>query len=406
MLEEQPAPGAMGPDAGRRGADRRLVLYGMTRPRDPEQMAAAPSEGQTAPAGGGAANNAGGRHSPRSAPAQNPRAAKAQQPTTTGRGAGQPSRAVPARLKTPPPVAGGPRPAPSVPVQNPRRRRSKPFAHRAGGLRGHPAMMASNATEQLARPKTPDYFAGKTIIITGAGSGIGRATANIFAREGANVVCADLNEAGVKETAAQVNAKGSQALALKVDVTKRAQVDDMVKRALDAFGTVQFLFNSAGAAIRRAKFLEIDDALMEKTFDLNVKGTLYGMQAVLPHMIENKFGVIVNVGSMAHRRGGPGSSIHYAASKGAVVTMTMGVAREFAQAGIRALSISPGPVKTPFQDAAQSSPELVQKFLDDVPMKRFGEPEEIGELVLFMCSDACPFMTADTVYVNGGGGWR
>ena len=80
-------------------------------------------------------------------------------------------------------------------------------------------------------PKTPDYFAGKTIVITGAGSGIGRATANIFAREGANVVCADLNEAGVKETAAQVNAKGSQALALKVDVTKRAQVDDMVKRA-------------------------------------------------------------------------------------------------------------------------------------------------------------------------------
>ena len=144
------------------------------------------------------------------------------------------------------------------------------------------------------------------------------------------MVCADINEAGVKETAAQVNAKGSQALALKVDVTKRAEVDDMVKRALDAFGTVHFLFNSAGAAIRRAKFLEIDDALMEKTFDLNVKGTLYGMQAVLPHMLANKFGVIVNVGSMAHRRGGPGSSIHYAASKGAVVTMTMGVAREFA----------------------------------------------------------------------------
>jgi 3-oxoacyl-[acyl-carrier protein] reductase len=255
-------------------------------------------------------------------------------------------------------------------------------------------------------PKTPDYFNGKTIVITGAGSGIGRATANIFAREGANVVCADINEANVKETAAQVNAKGSQALAVKVDVTRRAQVDDMVKRALDAFGSVQFLFNSAGAAIRRAKFLEIDDALMEKTFDLNVKGTLYGMQAVLPHMLGNKFGVIVNVGSMAHRRGGPGSSIHYAAAKGAVVTMTMGVAREFAAQGIRALSISPGPVKTPFQDAASTTPELAQKFLDDVPMKRFGEPEEIGELVLFMCSDACPFMTADTVYVNGGGGWR
>ena len=161
-----------------------------------------------------------------------------------------------------------------------------------------------------------------------------------------------------KETAGEVNAKGSQALALKVDVTKRPQVEDMVKRSLDAFGDVQFLFNSAGAAIRRAKFMEIDDALIEKTFDLNVKGTLYGMQAVLPHMLENKFGVIVNVGSMAHRRGGPGSSIHYASAKGAVVTMTMGVAREFANAGIRALSISPGPIKTPFQDAAATSPEL------------------------------------------------
>jgi 3-oxoacyl-[acyl-carrier protein] reductase len=255
-------------------------------------------------------------------------------------------------------------------------------------------------------PKTPDYFAGKTIVITGAGSGIGRATALIFAREGANVVCADINEAGARETASQVNGKGSQALAVKVDVTKRREVEDAAKRALDAFGSIQFLFNSAGAAIRRAKFLEIDDDLIKRTFELNVNGTLYGMQAVLPHMLSNKFGVIVNVASMAHRRGGPGSSIHYAAAKGAVVSMTMGVAREFATQGVRALSISPGPIRTPFQDAAATSPELYQQFLNDVPMKRFGEPEEIGELVLFMCSDACPFMTADTVYVNGGGGWR
>jgi 3-oxoacyl-[acyl-carrier protein] reductase len=255
-------------------------------------------------------------------------------------------------------------------------------------------------------PKTPDYFAGKTIIITGAASGIGRAAALIFAREGANVVCADINADGVSETAAQVNDKGSQALALTVDVTRRDEVNEMVFRAIDAFGSVQFLFNSAGAAIRRAKFLEIDDDLFERTFDLNVKGTFYGMQAVLPHMIENGFGVIVNVGSMAHRRGGPGSSVHYASAKGAVVTMTMGVAREFASRGIRALSISPGPIDTPFQAAASSSPELIRQFLADVPMGRFGTPEEIGELVLFMCSDACEFMTADTVYVNGGGGWR
>src|SRR5579884_1368119 len=240
--------------------------------------------------------------------------------------------------------------------------------HHAVGCRNH------------VMPKTPDYFHGKTIVITGAASGIGRATALIFAREGANVVCADINESGVKDTAETINAMGAQALALAVDVTKRAAVADMIELALNGFGRVHFLFNSAGAAIRRAKFLDIDDDLFDRTFDLNVKGTFYAMQAVLPHMLAHRFGVIVNVGSMAHRRGGPGSSVHYAAAKGAV--------------------------DTAFQAAAATSPELAKRMLDDVPMGRFGRPEEIGELVLFLCSDGCEFMTADTIYVNGGGGWR
>jgi 3-oxoacyl-[acyl-carrier protein] reductase len=255
-------------------------------------------------------------------------------------------------------------------------------------------------------PKTPNYFQGKTILITGAASGIGRATALIFAREGANVVCADINEKGVQDTAHQVNAIGSQALALTIDVSKRAAVNDMVQLALDGFGRIHFLFNSAGSAIKRSKFLDIDDDLLERTFDLNFKGTFYAMQAVIPHMLENKGGVIVNVASMSVKRGGPGASVHYAAAKGAVNTMTMGVAREFAKDNIRCLSISPGPINTAFAAASASSPELLKRFLDDIPMGRFGEPEEIGELVLFMCSDACPFMTADTVYANGGGGWR
>jgi 3-oxoacyl-[acyl-carrier protein] reductase len=255
-------------------------------------------------------------------------------------------------------------------------------------------------------PKTPDYFHGKTIVITGAGSGIGRAAARIFAREGANVVCADINADGAEATVEAVNAAGAQGLALTIDVTKRAAVNDMIELAINDFGRVHFLFNSAGAAIRRSKFLDIDDDLFDRTFDLNVKGTFYAMQAVLPHMLQNKFGVIVNVASMAARRGGPGTSVHYASAKGAVATMTMGVAREFAAQGIRCLSISPGPIDTAFAAAAATSPELKQKMLDDIPMKRFGKPEEIGELVLFMCSDACEFMTADTVYVNGGGGWR
>ncbi len=255
-------------------------------------------------------------------------------------------------------------------------------------------------------PKTPDFFHGKTILITGAASGIGRATAGIFAREGARVVAVDIDGAGAQDCAASVRQAGGEAIAVTADVTDRAAVDRTVQAGLAAFGTIAFLFNSAGAAGRRARFLDIDAALWRQAFALNVDGTFNAIQAVLPHMLAAGGGVIVNMASMAHRRGGPGHSVHYAAAKGAVVTLTMGVAREFADRGIRCLSISPGPVDTPFQAAAATSADLVRRMLDDVPMKRFGTAEEIGELVLFLCSDACGFMTADTVLVSGGGGWR
>ena len=255
-------------------------------------------------------------------------------------------------------------------------------------------------------PKTPDYFQNKTIVITGAGSGIGRATALVFAREGANVLCADINGDAAQETVTQVNDTGAQALATSTDVRNRTAVEEMVDAAKSAYGGIDFLFNSAGSAVRRSTFMEIDDDLWKETYDINVNGVFYGMQAARPHMLETGKGVIVNMASMSHKRGGPGTSIHYASAKGAVFTMTLGVAREFASQGIRCMSISPGPVETAFQRSAATSEALMEQFRNDVPMKRFGQPEEIAELVLFMCSDACEFMTADTVYVNGGGGWR
>lgn len=254
--------------------------------------------------------------------------------------------------------------------------------------------------------RTPDYFKDKAIIITGAGSGIGRATALIFAREGAKVLCADLDEASARGTADAITAAGGKALSIKTDVTQRAQVQEMADNGMEAFGRINFLFNSAGSAMRRSKFLDIDDDLFDRTFDLNVKGTFYGMQAIMPHMLEHGGGVIVNVSSMAHKRGGPGTSVHYAASKGAVNTMTMGVAREFADRGIRCMAVAPAAVNTAFQSSSNTSPEMMQRVLADLPMKRFAEADEVGELVLFLCSDACQFMTADTVYVSGGGGWR
>jgi NAD(P)-dependent dehydrogenase (short-subunit alcohol dehydrogenase family) len=254
--------------------------------------------------------------------------------------------------------------------------------------------------------RTPDYFKGKTIAITGASSGIGRATATIFAREGAHVVCADINEAGGRETAQLVATAGSEAIFVPTDVTRRADVRQFIRAGLERFGRIDFLLNAAGSALKRCTFLEIDDALWDLSFDLNVNGTFYGMQEILPHMLEHGGGTIVNIASMAHKRGGPGTSVHYASAKGAVVTMTLGVAREFADRGIRCLSISPASVDTAFQTASGTSREQAERALNSIPMKRIATADEIGELVLFMCSDACQFMTADTVYVSGGGGYR
>ena len=253
-------------------------------------------------------------------------------------------------------------------------------------------------------PKTPDFFQNRTILITGGASGIGRATAAIFAREGANVIVADIDAEGAKTVAGELRSSNVGAEAVAVDVTDRIAVDDMIAGGIEKFGQIDYLFNSAGSAGRRASFLDVDAELWRQTYALNVDGVFNTMQSILPHMLDNGYGVIVNTASMAHRRGGPGHSTHYASAKGAVVTLTMGVAREFVDRGIRALSISPGPVDTAFQ--AISSPELKQRMTDDIPMKRMGTPEEIGEMVLFMCSDGCEFMTADTVYINGGGGFR
>ena len=225
-------------------------------------------------------------------------------------------------------------------------------------------------------PKTPDYFKDKTILITGAGSGIGRATALVFAREGSNVVSADLDAEAAERTANQVVQMGAKATHVQADVTKRSEVDAMVQHAISTYGRVHFGFNSAGAALARAPFLEISEDLWDRSYDLNVKGTFHSMQAIIPHMLEHGSGVIVNVASLAIKMGGPGHSVHYASAKGAVHVMTTGVGREFAGRGIRVLSISPGPVDTPFHD--RTPPELLENFKSQVPMERMAQPEEMA----------------------------
>jgi 3-oxoacyl-[acyl-carrier protein] reductase len=249
-------------------------------------------------------------------------------------------------------------------------------------------------------PKTPDYFKGKTLFITGAASGIGKATADVFAREGANVVATDIDEDGAISIAQSVDQTGGAGLGLRCDVTNRADVDKAVADAMERFGAIDFLFNSAGSAIKRAKFLEIDAELWDKTYDLNVKGTFHCMQSIIPHMLKKGKGVIVNMASNASRTGGAAKSPHYASAKGAVHTLTIGVGREFGGQGVRCLSLSPSAVDTPFQDI--SSKEMLDASIGGNPMKRMGRPDEIGEMVLFVCSDACEFLNADTIFVTGG----
>ncbi|MFA5663215.1 SDR family NAD(P)-dependent oxidoreductase [Castellaniella sp.] len=251
-----------------------------------------------------------------------------------------------------------------------------------------------------------DYFDDKVILITGAASGMGREAALLFGGQGASVVCADIDEGPGEDVAGTIRAEGGESQFIRTDVTRRPEINRLVEQAMAKYGKIDFLFNSAGSALKRSKFLDIDEDLLNLAIDLNFKSVFNMTQAVLPHMLQHQFGVIVNVSSMSVKRGGPGASIHYAAAKGAVTTLTLGVAREFAKEGIRCLSISPGPFDTAFQKASGTTAELAQKFLADVPMNRLGRPSEIAELVLFMCSNVCEFMTADTVYVNGGGGYR
>ena len=249
-------------------------------------------------------------------------------------------------------------------------------------------------------PRDPDYFRDKTILITGAGSGIGRAAALIFAREGANAVCADIDPEAAERTANQVIQLGAKASFVECDVTVRADVDAAVARAIADFGRVEFELNAAGAALARKPFLEITEDLWERTYALNVRGTFNGAQAILPHMLEKGGGVIVNIASVAARIGGAGNSVHYASSKGAVDTMTLGIGREFASRGVRCLSISPGLVDTPFHD--NTPPEVLQGYAEQMPIGRMAQPEEIAETVLFACSEGASYLTADTIYVTGG----
>ena len=245
------------------------------------------------------------------------------------------------------------------------------------------------------------FFKGKTALITGSSRDIGRASAISFGAEGCNVVVNyNSNEAAAKEAVAAVEAAGGKAIAVKADVTKKADVDALVKATTDAFGSnIDFLVNNAGGLVARKKLPEMDEEFFNWVMQLNVTSAFLVTQAVVPHM--PKGSAIVNLGSLAGRDGGGGGATAYGASKGALMTFTRGMAKELGPQGIRVNGLAPGMIDTTFHDTF--TPDAARKNLEsNVPMRRQGVSEDCADLVLYLASDKSAYITGANIDINGG----
>lgn len=252
-------------------------------------------------------------------------------------------------------------------------------------------------------------FEGKTVLITGAGGGIGRASALAFARAGAAVMAADLNEDAAGETARRIIDAGGRAEARTLDVTDSASVAALVRDTVAVFGALHGAFNNAGIEEEDAKIADVEEALFDRIMAVNVKGVWLCMKHQIPAMLAAGGGTIVNTASVAGLIGAPKRAA-YAASKHAVVGMTKSVAAEYARRGIRVNTVCPGIIRTAMmeraieQAAAHGADVDKQRRLHAAmhPMGRVGEADEIAAAVLWLASDAASFVTGHQLAVDGG----
>ncbi len=244
-----------------------------------------------------------------------------------------------------------------------------------------------------------DLLAGRTILITGAATGIGQAFAVGAAAQGANVVVADMNPAD--ETVAAVQAAGGQALAVRVDVADNDSVQAMASAALQRFGRIDGLINNAAyfREIKLTPFEELDPAQWDRIFAVNVKGVWQCCKAVMPAMRTQHSGAIVNIASVVAVAGQPGY-LHYVATKGAVLAMTKGLAKECGAHNVRVNVIAPGFVIT---DATRNRPiEWQQSFLKARAISREQRPDDLVGTALYLLSDLAGFVSGQTIVVDGG----
>jgi meso-butanediol dehydrogenase/(S,S)-butanediol dehydrogenase/diacetyl reductase len=243
-------------------------------------------------------------------------------------------------------------------------------------------------------------LAGKVAIITGAGSGIGRAAAELFAREGAKVVVADYKADTAKEVVKAIKDAGGEAIFAEVDVSDSTQVERMVRTAVDAYGGIDILFNNA-AMLAFGTILETDETLWRRVLSVNVNGPYLCSKAVLPHMISRGGGSIINTVSSTGAHDAKGGVAAYVTSKGGVTLLTKCMAIDHAADNVRVNGIAPGPTDTPMLREVMSQKEL-DDFAQTYPMKRLGRPEELANAALFLASDEASFVTGAILNVDGG----
>jgi len=244
---------------------------------------------------------------------------------------------------------------------------------------------------------------GLVSVITGAGSGIGRASALAFAQEGSSVLVADLNGGSAEETATQIRSAGGIAAELEVDVTDPRKVEQMVAAAIDRFGRVDVLFNNAGLAQTFTPLEDSGDDLFDRIMTVNVKGVFNGCRAVIPHMKAQGGGVILNTASTAGIRPRPGLAV-YNASKAAVISMTKTLALEVAPHRIRVVSICPVATDTPMlpEFMGGDTPEGRARYVATIPWGRLNRPEDLARAAVFLASSEAEMVTGTAFEVDGG----
>jgi NAD(P)-dependent dehydrogenase (short-subunit alcohol dehydrogenase family) len=245
-----------------------------------------------------------------------------------------------------------------------------------------------------------ETFKGRVAIVTGGGRGIGKGIAMRLAEAGADVVIGDVDRIHAEQTADELEKRLGSAIAVQVDVTQEDSIADAVKIVLKEFGKIDILINNAGIMFR-TRILDISLEEWRETLLVNLTGPFLFTQAVIPLMKKNGYGRIVNISSSAGRSVSTLGGAHYTASKAGLLGLTRAVAKEVAASGITVNAVCPGLIDTQMARETTTKKEL-EMFLDSVPIQRLGLPEEIGDLVLFLCSENASYITGASIDINGG----